>query len=193
MNAQHPKRRTRPDGGERRVSSVRSDDFFRTPAPATSELLEREVFPGVVWECACGDGAISRVLTVAGYRVAESDLVDRGCGEPRRDFLMERALPAGVKSIVTNPPFKLFTDFALHALSLNVRKLALFGRIAGLEGVDRYERLYRVAPPSRVWVFSRRQTLWAGGVEQTGSRGTTAFAWLVWERDHRGPQIGWIA
>jgi hypothetical protein len=38
------------------------DDFYRTPVHATESLLRRETFDGTIWECACGDGAISDLL-----------------------------------------------------------------------------------------------------------------------------------
>jgi len=40
-----------------------------------------ESFEGQIWEPACGDGAISRVLEAAGYQVISTDLIDRGYGQ----------------------------------------------------------------------------------------------------------------
>jgi hypothetical protein len=42
-------------------------DFHPTPEIATVKLLEREKFHGEIWEPACGDGAMSRVLERYGY------------------------------------------------------------------------------------------------------------------------------
>ena len=36
--------------------------FTPTPPYATNALLDREKFIGNIWECACGDGAISKLL-----------------------------------------------------------------------------------------------------------------------------------
>ena len=169
------------------------DDFYRTPEAATRALLGVEALGPLVWEPACGDGAICRVLETAGIRCVATDLVDRGYGEARRDFLMERDLLAPV--IVTNPPFKLADEFALHALSLGVRKLCLFLRLAFLEGRARHDRLWAVHPPARVWVFSRRLTLWRGDDPNPQDKGgTIAFAWFVWDREVGGPpRLGWLA
>ena len=46
----------------KRFADLDGPDFFPTPAWATHALLENEHFEGEVWECACGDGAMSRVL-----------------------------------------------------------------------------------------------------------------------------------
>jgi hypothetical protein len=165
------------------------DDFCATSPEGTAALLEVERFDGPIWEPACGDGAMSRVLESAGYQVVSTDLVNRGYGTPRVDFLMEpRAL---APNIVTNPPFKLLTPFMRHALALSPRKLALLLRLQCLEGVER-RAIYESAPLARVWVFSARLAIQRGGGDSTG-RGTMAFAWFVWDRDHRGaPTLGWL-
>jgi len=62
-------------------------DFYATPAWVTEALLQHVTFRGPVWEPCCGDGAMSRVIEQAGYRVHSSDLVDRGYGEAGIDFL----------------------------------------------------------------------------------------------------------
>ena len=60
--------------------------FYPTPPEATQALLDREKFIGNVYECACGDGAMSKVLIKNGYNVYSSDLIDRGYGKTKLDF-----------------------------------------------------------------------------------------------------------
>lgn len=187
--------RGNPQARERRMRSRADHDFFPTPPRATQALLDREALPGAVWECACGDGAMARVIAAAGYGVVATDLVDRGFGEPRRDFLLESRLPDGVDSIVTNPPFRLATRFVEHALQLGARKVAMLGRVAFLEGQKRGAGIH--ASLSRVWIFSSRITLLHGGLgegprQDDDMRGAMAFAWFVWERHHRGVQVGFV-
>jgi hypothetical protein len=169
-----------------------ANDFYATPAPTTRALLRVEQFEGAIWECACGDGAISRVLQDAGYEVVSTDLIDRGFGEGCRDFLMEPELLA--PNVVTNPPFSEADDFTLRALSLGAEKVAILQRIAWLEGAARHQRLWARHPPARVWQFAKRQTLWRGGDPNAQDKGgTIAFAWFVWDVSHRGaPQLGWL-
>jgi len=57
-----------------------SHDFYPTPPEAVRALLSVETFTGSVWEPACGDGAISKVLIEAGFEVVSTDLIDRGFG-----------------------------------------------------------------------------------------------------------------
>lgn len=78
-------------------------EFYPTPPEAVRALLSMESFEGSVWEPACGDGAISRVLEAAGYQVVSTDLIDRGYGAGGQDFLKsDRPL---AKNIITNPPY----------------------------------------------------------------------------------------
>jgi hypothetical protein len=168
------------------------DDYYPTPPAVTEALLRVETFPHTVHEPACGDGAISRVLMAAGHSVISTDLVDHGFGISGRDFLMQTERRTEATALVTNPPFLLADEFAIHALSLGYSHVALFGRLAWLEGEKRRRRLWSAHPPSRVWVFSKRQTLWRGDEANPGKGGALAFAWMVWQRGHAGTQMGWI-
>jgi hypothetical protein len=46
----------------KRFADLDGPDFFPTPRWATFALIENEKFNGEIWECACGDGTMSRVL-----------------------------------------------------------------------------------------------------------------------------------
>ncbi len=78
-------------------------EFYPTPPEATRALLSVESFEGSIWEPACGDGAISKVLIEAGYEVISTDLIDRGYGAGGHDFLKSSRPLA--KNIITNPPY----------------------------------------------------------------------------------------
>ena len=75
-----------------------------------------------VWECACGEGHISKTLEKHGYRVLSTDLIDRGYGH-QQDFLETTMHNSFVSmDIITNPPFALAEQFVEHA------KQPCFGR-----------------------------------------------------------------
>ena len=175
------------DGGRQK------DDFYATPTSATEALLRAESLDGPIWEPACGDGAISKVLEAAGCRVVSTDLVDRGYGTPRVDFLMEWQPRA--PNIVTNPPFKLATQFVLKALQLTTGKVAMLLKVGFLEGLERAP-VFDNSPFARLWVFRRRQTFLRNGDESftmNGAGGMIAYGWFVWDRGHRGPPtLGWL-
>lgn len=167
------------------------DDWYPTPPEGTRALLSVETFDGPIWEPACGDGAISKVLESAGYEVTSTDLVDRGYGTPRVDFLMEQKSLA--PNIVTNPPFKYVEHFVSTALYLSTGKVAMLARLAFLEGVRR-KKMFESTPLARVWVFSKRLSISrAGETWRSKQGGMVAFAWFVWEHGHEGPpSVGWI-
>ncbi len=173
--------------------SREKDDFYPTPERATLDLLAVEKFEGDVWEPACGDGAISRPFEAAGYHVISSDLVNRGYGENRIDFLMEYKSRA--PNIVTNPPFKLAVPFVRQAVRLTTGKVAMLLKIAFLEGIERAE-LFKATPLARVHVFSRRLAFVPGGsieARKLDGGGMMAFAWFVWEHGYTGkPELGWL-
>lgn len=167
------------------------DDFYATPRSAIVQLLQVEQFDNVVWEPACGDGAISRVLQETGHAVVSTDLIDRGYGIGGIDFLMEMK-PAGYH-VVTNPPFKLATEFARRALELVPGKVAMLLKIGFLEGPTR-EDIHKYL--ARVWVIRRRITFLKDGKEfsrSNGKGGIHTYAWFVWDRSHTGPvSLGWL-
>lgn len=163
----------------RRSADLDGPDFFPTPAWATHALIDNERFEGDIWECACGDGSMSHVLTLTGQSVRSSDLHNRGFGDAGVDFL---SATQRADNIVTNPPYNSAEGFVHTGTKLAQRKFALLLRLAFLEGANRANTIFSHVPPSRVWVFSERITFYPAGAEVKGS-GTTAYAWFVWDRD----------
>lgn len=94
-------------------------DFYPTPSECTWALLQHWQPAGTVWEPACGDGAIARVLTDAGYQTIASDLHDRGYGDWTGDFLNDPPR-ASFDAIVTNPPFNVAEPFIRTAAAYGV-------------------------------------------------------------------------
>jgi hypothetical protein len=163
----------------KRFADLAGPDFFPTPKWATFALVDNEQFVGDIWESACGDGAMSRVLEETGRPVFSSDLHSRGYGESGRDFLTWKRT---ADNIVTNPPFNSAEGFVAAGVKNASRKFALLLRLAFLEGANRANTIFAKSPPARVWVFSERITFYPSGVEPKGS-GTTAYAWFVWDKD----------
>jgi hypothetical protein len=163
----------------KRFADLDGPDFFPTPPWATFALIENENFAGDIWECACGDGAMSRVLERIGPTVYSSDLYERGYGETGFDFLKPHR---SASNIITNPPYNCAEGFVASGVARATKKFALLLRLAFLEGANRANTIFAKIPPARVWVFSERITFYPKGVSPTGS-GTTAYAWFVWDKD----------
>jgi hypothetical protein len=173
----------------KRFADLDGPDYFPTPAWATHALIDNESFDGDIWEPACGDGAMSRVLEQTGNAVYSSDLYSRPYGEPGRDFLTTQNTAT---NIVTNPPYNSAEGFVSAGLEKASHKLALLLRLAFLEGANRNRTIFNVCPPSRVWVFSERITFYPAGATVAGS-GTTAYAWFVWDKQaDPGTELRWF-
>lgn len=165
------------------------DDFYPTPPSATIALLNHESFSQHVWEPACGDGAISKIFENRGHIVRSTDLYDHGYGTPYIDFLKTTDKWDG--SIVTNPPFRISTEFIVRALDTGCDKLALLAKLAVLESYERTEILMN-SPLKYVYVFRNRLKLTRNGLPYKNG-GMIAFAWLVWDRSYIGePVVRWI-
>lgn len=175
-----------------RSAATAEHDFYPTPPEATWALLEAvPSWPEPIHEGACGDGAMVRVLQQYGRHVIATDLIDRGYGAGGQDFLQIKE-PMG-RSFVTNPPFKLATRFARHALSLGYEKVALLSRINFLNGTER-SMLYALWPPKEVLVFPWRlqfaRSDYKGKAKPMGDH-----CWIVWDRTHpsdAAPTIRWL-
>ena len=185
------------------------DDFYATPEESTKALLAVEGLLYPVLEPACGAGHISRLIgrdDGSGDYVISSDLIDRGYGCKNVDFLaddfMKNMINLGIniyaiKTIITNPPFSLFQEFAEKGLSFhNVKKVILFGKLQALEG-QRRATFMENSPLRTVYVFKSRQNPLRNGspVDEKGKpwASTMAFAWFVWEKGYTGETIiKWI-
>lgn len=153
-----------------------------------------EFFPHI-WEPACGEGHISKVLEEHGYKVMSTDLVDRGYGEGNIDFLKitEKERKAHYNGdIITNPPYKYAKEFVEHALKISAdsTKIAMLLKIQFLEGQKR-RALFDKNPPHTIYVFSERQECGKNGIFTGGS--AVCYAWFVWKKGHLGPtKIKWL-
>ena len=176
------------DDGIKRSREV--NDFYPTPPEGFLPLLDHEEFNGNIWECACGDGAISKILIEKGYNVYSSDLIDRNYGDVGIDFLKSNKK---VDNIITNPPFKLAMDFVYKANELCKYKFAFLCRINFLEGVAR-GKMFEEMPLKNVYIFKRRITFIHPELKfKTHGGGMLAFAWFVFEKGYENkPMINWI-
>lgn len=171
-----------------------ADDHFATPLGAIFPLVRHLALPPRIWEPACGEGHIARVLNGYGYDVVATNLVDRGYGETGVDFLKTTKARASV--IVTNPPFSLDEEFVLHALGLGVDLAIFFLRLKWLCGASRYQRIMAPTPPCLVLTFIERIKFFAGDtpIEDQPGWNTEDFAWFVWRRGFIGkPCIDWLS
>jgi hypothetical protein len=169
--------------------SERGFDCYPTPATAVWPVLARlERLRGIVWEPACFQGAIVRVLRAAGYEVFASDVVDYGFpGAKCLDFLKQTSVPPGVETVLTNPPFCLADEFVRHARKLGVPRIIMLLRTLFQETVGRTDILEN-AHLRQILVFRPRVQMhrhdWPG---ERSDSGKLSFAWYEWDQNYFGP------
>ena len=171
------------------------NDFYATHPDSTKALLKVEeiIYPAL--EPACGEGHISKLLDE--INTISEDLIDRHYGVCGVDFLNTKYIP-DINTVITNPPFALFQEFAEKALKVANKKVIMFGKLQALEGKKRATFMQN-SPLKTVYVFKSRQQPLRNGSEideLTGKKmnsSTMAFAWFVWEIGYIGkPHIEWI-
>jgi len=170
------------------------NDYYATPTQSTRALLQFESISFPAWEPACGEGHIAKELHPDGDLLC-TDLIERGYGWGGRDFF-KFTTDKEIKTIITNPPFNLFQEFAEHALKKATHKVILFGKLQALEGKKRGTFMQN-SPLKTVYVFKSRQNPLRNGspVDEKGKQwaSTMAFAWFVWEIGYKGePTIKWL-
>lgn len=181
-------------GASNHANSERPEnDYYAIEPKAMEVLLEYETFSPTIWECACGEGHISKVLEKAGYNVFSTDLVYRGYGEKEPlDFLKSTGNFNG--DIITNPPYKFAKEFVEKAIETvnDGHKVAMLLRVLFLEGKSR-RVLFNKYPPKVVYVFSSRVKCAKNGDFDGMGSGAVAYAWFLWEKGFSGtPIIKWI-
>lgn len=160
-------------------------DYYATDPKAADFLMELEDLNHHIWECACGEGHLSKRFEMNGYDVYSTDLIDRGYGIGGYDFLTTEEHFDG--DIVTNPPYRYAKEFIEKALELidDGNKVCMFLKIQFLEGKARRE-LFRKYPPKTVWVSSSRIPCGKNGVFKESM---VAYAWYVWEKGYHGDTV----
>ena len=163
------------------------NDYYATDPRATELLLELESFAPWIWECACGEGHIAKVLEAAGHHVFASDLIDRGYGLVQ-DFLATASPPLPGFDIITNPPYSKAKEFVEHAMEIidPGHKVAMFLKIQFLEGKARRE-LFMHYPPRVIYVSSGRlRCAMNGDFEKYAKSNAVCYAWYIWEKGFSG-------
>ena len=184
----------KPIGSSNHTPDERAEhDYYATDPQAVEMLLALETFAPVIWEPACGEGHISKVLQAHGHDVISTDLIYRGFGDPEpMDFLTE-TFPDFEGDIITNPPYSAGLEFVERALE-TVRpggKVAMFLRVQFLEGKKRGE-LFSKTPPRTVYI-SRSRLSRAKNGDFTHVENAIAYAWYIWEKGFTGdPVIKWF-
>lgn len=168
------------------------NDYYATEPKAINLLLELEKFNPNIWECCCGEGHLSKVMTEKGYNVISSDLIDRGFGNGNINFLECNKKWKG--DIITNPPYAFANQFILKGLELleEGNRLALFMPIRYLEGKAR-KKIYEENPPEIIYISSGKLICAINGDFAKVKGSAMSYAWFIWRKGFKGEtKIKWF-
>lgn len=176
-----------------------TNDYYATDPIAIDKLLKVENPSHFIWECACGEGHLSKRLKEYGFEVLSSDIVERDYKiDFFEDFLNEHEVCRWNWDILTNPPYKYAKEFVLQALKrvCEGSRVYMFLKLTFLEGKARYNELFSKYPPKNIYVFSERVMCAKNGEFEkmkVGGGSAVAYAWYVWEKGYQGEtKISWI-
>jgi len=182
--------------GGNRDKERQKDDYYATPPRSIDDLISKVDLNINIWEVACGGGHLSERLKELGHIVKSTDLVDRGYNDfdGQLDFINSPTEKFS-GDIVTNPPYKLATEFVKKSLdSIEVgNKVCMFLKIQFLEGQRRYDQLFSRGELKHVLVYSKRITTAKNADFKKYKATAMCHAWFVWEKGYKGqPSIDWI-
>lgn len=174
-------------------------DDYPTPPWATRALMEyilKDAGKGqTVWEPACNRGHMAKPLSEYFDSVYTSDIHDYGWKGQQRvtDFLFPMSEPEeSIDWIITNPPFRLGNQFIERALEVAQIGVAVIVRSAFLEGIERYETLFKVNPPTCVAQHVERVPMCKGKIDADISS-ATAYSWIIWTKSNtEETKLKWI-
>ena len=169
-----------------RTEGKKVSTTFPTPPWATRALMEYVVTPKTslgsmtCLEPACGRGHMSVALAEYFGDVVSYDVFEYGFGSVA-DFLTTKHDAGSLDWVITNPPFKLAEDFVERSMKIARHGVAMLTRTVFIESVGRYERLFKLKPPTSFAQFVERVPMVKGRVDKKAST-ATGYGWLVWEK-----------
>lgn len=175
-----------------------NNDYYATDPKSLKIFLDKIKEDGIVlhnniWECACGQGHLSKELEEQGYKVWSTDLINRGYGTGNTDFL--KSIPdSWYGDILTNPPYKYAQEFVEKAMETTRAGayIIFFLKIQFLESKARKE-LFKKYPPKYIYVNSERQLCAMNGEFEKYKATAICYCWFIWEKGFTGePIIRWI-
>lgn len=168
-------------------------DYYPTPMAGTMALIENENFPGSILEPCSGNGHISKVLEkkfpeqkILSYDIRKDNIYGTG----GIDFLKQTAeFYNHPDHIITNPPYKILTEFIQHSKTIARYKIAMLLPTQALGGKIHNGLIWtdKQFPLKKVIIIPDRLKF-----QLYKNSSTMYHLWAVWDRFHVGePIITW--
>ena len=157
----------------------REMDFYPTPPDVTEALMQfLKLPPCLIWEPACGDGAMVNVLRNHEHEVIATDLRNTGFGEGNVNFL--KAENRTCDAVITNPPFSHSEEFIRKAVS--VAPIVAMVLKSQYWHARKRIKLFSDLPPSYILPLTWRPDF-LFDVRVDGKKGSPLMdcIWVIWE------------
>lgn len=184
--------------GKHETSYARAErDLYPTPAWVIEALASHVDLAGMrVWECACGDGRMSRALVErAGASVYSSDIADHGCCDELLDFTSERQPKVAFDAIVTNPPFGPRGKLAEAFIASGLRRIPDYGFLALLlpndfDSAKTRTKFFGGCPHFSGKIVLTTRVVWFERTDGKKENPKENTAWFLWRpRNRQRPTI----
>lgn len=184
-----------------------AEDYYATPTIEVTNILEAEgIKSGTVLEPCVGGGHMllgiidyaektnkALDITIRDFinrkpmkvNTANCSIIEEAYGQ---DFLADDYPTDKFDYIIMNPPFSTIEPFCLRALELTKHKLIMFGRTKFIESISRYNNIFSVVPPQRMYQYIERVACAKDGDFNAKLNSVEANAWFVWDLDE--PNFG---
>ena len=111
------------------------------------------------------------------------------------DFLSDNyPYTDGIDYIIMNPPYAVIEPFVMKSLSIVNKGIIMLGRLQFLEGEARYNNIFKLCPPTDIYVYVDRIACFRNGDLSIKPDSVQAYAWFVWNLEEENPEtkMHWI-
>lgn len=191
------------NGYKKNHSEREKNDWYSTPPTEVTNILNQLQYDFTgksILEPCCGGGhmiaGIQKYLDEKSQKPSKligTDFKDRNFRstiwnlEYGLDFLTDDYPYNKADVIIMNPPFSTIEPFTIRALEIAQEKLIMLARTQFIEGLSRYEKIFKDNPPTYIYQYIDRIQCWKGGVKPSGSS-AQAYAWFIWDKEKKGQE-----
>lgn len=171
-------------------------DYYATPTKEVVNILKTiglNLKGATVLEPCVGGGHMAEGIIPFldnGSTFICTDIKDRGYTNPvgitelNLDFFSDDYPYEKVDYVIMNPPFGVIEPFTIRALEIAQKGLLMLGRLQFLEGVKRYDSIFKDNPPTDVWVYIDRIACCKNGDFSEKPNSAQAYAWFYWDKSN---------
>lgn len=189
-------------------------DYYATPTAEVENILNKlnlDLDKQTILEPCCGGGHM--VQGIANYcytnydsklwKLIATDIQERNSilqtddfkAGPQFDFLSDNyPYIEDIDYIIMNPPYGIIEPFTMKALGIANKGVLILGRLQFLEGVNRYNNILSINPPTDIYVYIDRIACYKNADFSINPGGAQAYAWFFWDftKESNDTKVHWL-